>query len=191
MAIRHLPSIKTGDSSFDKIYAYYKDSTKYPLTTKQTELKDRWLAAFTLRQNFHSREQASNVLMEKYDISRAQAYRDLKNAERLFGNVMKADRDGSLAILLEYSHKYLLMAVKAKDLKAIGKALELMGKYAEVDKENGNNFNPEKLENKQVKMSVDKRVSNALLGYLSQGTLDLNNLSIDAEFEELEGDGED
>ncbi|MFV9552079.1 hypothetical protein [Algibacter sp. PT7-4] len=191
MAIQHLPTIKTGNSSFDKIYAYYKDSSKYPLTEKQTELKDRWLAAFTLRQNFHSREQAANVLMEKYEISRAQAYRDLKNAERLFGNVMKADRDGSLAILLEYSHKFLLMAVKAKDLKAIGKALELMGKYAEVDKENAINFNPEKLENKPVKMSVKKEVANALLSHLLTGSLDLNQLIIDADFEEVEDNGED
>lgn len=191
MAIQHLPTIKTGDSSFDKIYAYYKDSTKYPLTPKQTELKDRWLAAFTLRQNFHSREQAANVLMEKYEISRAQAYRDLKNAERLFGNVMKADRDGSLAILLEYSHKFLLMAVKAKDLKAIGKALELMGKYAEVDKENAINFNPEKLENKPIKMSINKEVGNAILSHLLTGSLDFNNLTVDTDFEEVEDNGED
>lgn len=188
MATTTFPTIKTGDSSFDKIYAYYKDPGKYPLTEKQTELKERWLAAFTLRQNFHSREQATNVLIEKYDISRAQAYRDLKNAERLFGNVMKADRDGSLAILLEYSHKFLLMAVKAKDLKSMGKALELMGKYSEIDKDNALTFNPEKLENKPVKVSVSKEVRNAILGHLMTGSLDFNSLTIDAEYEDLDED---
>tara|TARA_B110000093_G_scaffold30201_1_gene30541 strand:- start:425 stop:1000 length:576 start_codon:yes stop_codon:yes gene_type:complete len=191
MTKRKAMLVNTGDSSYDKIYAYYKDSTRYTLTPKQTELKDRWLASFTLRQNFHSREQAANVLMEKYEISRAQAYRDLKNAERLFGNVMKADRDGSLAILLEYSHKFLLMAIKAKDLKAIGKALELMGKYADVDKEIGINFNPEKLENKPVKMSINKEVGNAIIKHLLTGSLDFNNLTIDTDFEEVEEHGED
>ena len=191
MTKRKAMLVNTGDSSYDKIYAYYKDSTRYTLTPKQTELKDRWLASFTLRQNFHSREQAANVLMEKYEIKRAQAYRDLKNAERLFGNVMKADRDGSLAILLEYSHKFLLMAIKAKDLKAIGKALELMGKYADVDKEIGINFNPEKLENKPVKMSINKEVGNAIIKHLLTGSLDFNNLTIDTDFEEVEEHGED
>tara|TARA_B110001452_G_C15226420_1_gene425067 strand:+ start:152 stop:727 length:576 start_codon:yes stop_codon:yes gene_type:complete len=191
MTKRKAMLVNTGDSSYDKIYAYYKDSTRYTLTPKQTELKDRWLASFTLRQNFHSREQAANVLMEKYEISRAQAYRDLKNAERLFGNVMKADRDGSLAILLEYSHKFLLMAIEAKDLKAIGKALELMGKYADVDKEIGINFNPEKLENKPVKMSINKEVGNAIIKHLLTGSLDFNNLTIDTDFEEVEEHGED
>ena len=191
MTKRKAMLVNTGDSSYDKIYAYYKDSTRYTLTPKQTELKDRWLASFTLRQNFHSREQAANVLMEKYEISRAQAYRDLKNAERLFGNVMKADRDGSLAILLEYSHKFLLMAIEAKDLKAIGKALELMGKYADVDKEIGINFNPEKLENKPVKMSINKEVGNAIIKHLLTGSLDFNNITIDTDFEEVEEHGED
>mgnify|MGYP000162115730 CR=1 FL=1 len=179
MAKQHLPTIKTGDTTFDRIYAYYKDSTKYPLSEKQTEVKNRWLAAFTLRQNFHSREQAANVLMEKYGVKRAQAYRDLTNSERLFGNVMKADRNGSLAILLEYSHKYLLMAVKAKDLKAIGKALELMGKYAEVDKENSINFNPDKLEDKPIKMSVPKEAVQAIVQHLVTGSLDFNNLVVE------------
>ena len=185
MAKQHLPTIKTGDSSFDKIYAYYKDASKYPLTEKQTKIKNRWLAAFTLRLNFHSKEQAVNVLMEKYDVSRAQAYRYLKNGERLFGNVMKADRNGSLAILLEYSHKYFLMAVKAKDLKAIGKALDLMGKYSEIDKENAINFNPEKLDNKPIKMSINKEVGNAIINHLEKGTLDFNNLTVDIDFEEV------
>ena len=190
MSNNFLPKIKTGDSSFDKIYAYYKDANKYPLTEKQAQLKDRWLAAFTLRQNFHSREQASNVLIEKYDISRAQAYRDLKNAERLFGNVMKADRDGALAILLEYSHKYLQMAIKAKDLKAIGKALDLMGKYSEVDKDNSINFNPSKLENKPIKMSIRKEVTTAIIQHLSTGVMDFNDLTIDTDFEDLSDEEE-
>jgi len=191
MSINHLPRIKTGDTSFDRLYAYYKDPAKYPLTDKQNELKDRWLAAFALRQNFHSREQAANVLMEKYELSRAQAYRDLKNAERLFGNVMKAEREGSLAILLEYSHRFLLMAVKAKDLKAIGKALELMGKYSEIDKDTTINFNPDKLDDKPIKMSIPREVSNAILAQLGSGVLDFNDLTVDAEFEEIEETEED
>jgi hypothetical protein len=191
MATNHLPRIKTGDSSFDRLYAYYKDPQKYPLTENQNALKDRWLAAFTLRQNFHSREQCVNVIMEKFDISRAQAYRDIKNAERLFGNVMKAEREGSLAILLEYSHKYLQMAIKAKDLKSIGKALELMGKYSEIDKDTAINFNPEKLEDKPIKMSVAKEVKNAILLHLGKGTLDFNDLTVDAEYQEIEENKED
>jgi len=185
MAKNILPIIKTGDTTFDRIYAYYKDSSKYPLTPNQDDIKKRWLTAFTLRQNWHSREQAVNVLIEKYEISRAQAYRDLRNSERLFGNVMKADRDGSLAVLLEYSHKFLQMAIKAKNLKAVGKALELMGKYSEIDKEIAAGFNPDKLEDKPIKLSVPKEVVVAVVDQLTKGVVDFNNLTIDVDHEEV------
>ena len=102
---------------------------------------------------------------------------------------MKADRDGTLAILYEYSHKYLLMAVKAKDLKAIGKAIELMGKYAEVDKDNAINFNPEKLEDKPIKMSIPKEAVKAIVNQLATGAVDFNTLVVDTDYEELNKDG--
>lgn len=184
--MKNLPKIKTGDTSIDKIYAYYRDPNKYPLTEKQKEVKDRWLAAFTLRQNFHSREQAINVLMDKYGISRAQAYRDLSNAERLFGNINKADKAGTLAILTEYAHKFYLMAIKSKDLKAIGKSLELLGKFAQVDKDDLLTFNPEKLEDKPIKITVPKETISAIANELKKGTLDFNKLTVDADFEEIE-----
>jgi hypothetical protein len=179
--------INTGDTSFDKIWAHYKDPSKYKLTEKQTQLKERWLAAFTLRQNFHSRQQAANIMMEKYDVSRAQAFIDLRNAERLFGNVMKADRQGSLAILREYAHKMYLMAVKAKDLKAIGKSLELLGKYSEIDKDNSLTFNPEKLENKQIKLVIKKSTEELIINHLTKGSLDFNKI-VDGEAEVLENE---
>lgn len=172
--------LKTGDSTFDKIYAYYVDSSKFNLSPKQHEIRERWLSAFTLRLQFHSREQAAGVLKDKYGIERAQAYRDLKNAERLFGNVLKVDREGTLAILYEYSHKYFQMAIKAKDLKAMGKALDLMGKYADVDNDTSINFNPEKLEYKPIKISVPKLVIERILAQGQTGVHDFNKV-VDAE----------
>lgn len=181
--------ISTGDTTFDKIYAYYVDSSKNKLTPKQDEIRERWIAAFTLRLQFHSREQAAGVLKDKYGIERAQAYRDLKHAERLFGNVLKVDRDGTLAILYEYSHKYFQMAIKAKDLKAMGKALDLMGKYAEVNKDNSVMFNPEKLEYKPIKISVPQLVIDRILQTGKSGVLDFNKV-VDAEAIEVEDEKE-
>ncbi len=179
--------VKTGDSTFDKIYAYYVDSEKYTLTEKQQQIRERWLSAWTLRLQFHSKTQAVEVLCDKFGYTRAQGFRDLQNAERLFGNVLKTQREGTLAILYEYSHKFFQMAIKAKDLKAMGKALELMGKYGDLDNGNDIDFNPEKLENKPVKFTIDKRVADAIIKKLAKGTLDFNDLDIeDIPHEEVE-----
>lgn len=176
--------IRTGDTAFDKIYAYYINPDKYPLSVKHTELKQRWLAAFTLRQNFKSRQQASFILCEKFGIKRAQAFIDLRNAEKLFGNVMKSDRQGSLAILSEYSHKFYQMAMHKRDLLAVGKAIELMAKFAEIDKETNIHFNPDKLENNPIKLTINKEIQAMIVGQLMKGTLDFNNI-VDAEAEIL------
>ena len=180
-----LPSINTGDTSFDKIWAHFLDETKFPLTTKQEALKERWLAAWTLRLNFHSTEQAVAVHMEKYGVSRAQSFRDIRNAERLFGNLMKTDRAGKLAVWAEYCHKYYLMAIKGKDLKAMGKALELLGKAYEVDRVDSLTHNPAKLEDKPIKLSISKESAELLAATLSKGTADFNKI-IDAEAETVE-----
>lgn len=183
----NLPSIQTGDTTFDKIWAHFLDETTYKLTEKQTELKERWLAAWTLRLNFHSTEQAINVHMQKYGVSRAQAFRDINNAERLFGNLMKTDRAGKLAIWAEYCHKYFQQAIKAKDLKAQGKALELLGKAYEIDRSDIAQFNPEKLENKPIKLSVPKAAVDLIIENLAKGVIDFNKV-IDAEAEEVENE---
>lgn len=177
--------IKTGDTSFDKIYAYYVNPEKYPLSIKHKEIKERWLAAFTLRQNFKSRQQASFILCERFGIKRAQAFIDLRNAEKLFGSVMKADRQGSLAILNEYAHKFYLMAMHKKDLQAVGKAIELIAKFSEIDKETAINFNPDKLENNQIRLTIKKDIEIMIIDHLQKGVLDFNGV-VDADAEIVE-----
>lgn len=187
----NLPKITTGDTTFDKIWAHFLDETKFPLSPKNEEIKERWLAAWTLRLNFHSTEQAVSVHMVKYDISRAQAFRDINNAERLFGNLMKTDRAGKLAVWAEYCHKFYLMAIKSKDLKAMGKALELLGKAYEVDSNDNALFNPEKLEDKPIKLGISKASIELLATALKGGTLNFNKVvDVDAEIVEDEEESE-
>jgi hypothetical protein len=175
----NFPKINTGDTSFDKIWAHFIDENTYKLSKKQEILKERWLAAWTLRLNFHSTEQAVKVHMEKYNVSRAQAFRDINNAERLFGNISKTDRAGKMAIWSEYCHKYYLMAVKQKDLKSVGKALDLLGKAYEVDRNDSAMHNPEKLENPTIKLSISKSSKELLSLALSKGVVDFNRLHVE------------
>lgn len=179
--------IKTGDTSFDKVWAHYKDPSKFPLTPNQEKIKERWLAAWTLLLKKKKKTKAATILEEALGVSRAQAFRDIRNAERLFGNVMKADRDGQMALLYEFALEGFKKSLSANDFKAAkgfhSAMMECVGEEKDL------NFNPEKLENKPVKMSVNKEVANALLSHLLTGTIDLNNLTIDADFEEVEDNG--
>ena len=178
--------VKTGDTTFDKIYAHFLDDQKYKLTPLQTQIKERLLAAWTLRLNFHSTEQAVKVFMDKYELSRAQAFRDMSRAERLFGSLAKSNRDGKRAVWAEYIHKYLQLSIKAKDLKSVGKAIDLLERAYELDKTESMLFNPEKLIDKEVKFSISKAALKIMDAMVAKGVVDFNNPpTIEVEHEDL------
>ena len=171
---------KGRDTSFDKIFAYYLNPDKYTLTPKQEEIKERWLAAWTLRLKKKSPTKVAQILQETYkeqNLSRAQAFRDVQNAEKLYGNVINADRVGRMAIHYEYALEAYKKALKAGDYKAAKGFLSEMRESLPF--EDNPQFNPEKLENKPVKFYVDKAVELAIAKQLQAGVLDFNNLEIE------------
>lgn len=175
----NFPSLKSGDSTYDKIWEYFLSDTSVTLTSNQQQIKTRWLAAWTLRLNFHSTEQAVTVHMDKFGVSRAQTFRDLRNAEKLFGNLSRTNKDGKRAIWAEYCHKYYLMCVKQKDLQSMGKALDLLGKAYEIDRVDNVTHNPEKLENKPIKLTISKVTEELMSAALNTGVADFNKLTIE------------
>lgn len=183
--------IQKGDTTLEKIMAHHIDPVRFPLSAKLEEIRKRWAEVLTLSFNYYSPQQIVNKLMEDHGVSLAQAYLDVKNAQILYGNVMESDKKGKQAILYEYAHKYYQRAIQAKDLKAQAKALELMAKFGGLDEVDLADFNPEKLENVEIKFAIPKE----LYKYLKMGEhegVDDSNLSapIDIEFENVEEDEE-
>lgn len=171
---------KGRDTSYDKILASYLNPEKFTLTTKQQEIKERWLAAWGLLLKKHSPTKVAKKLREKYkhqNLSRAQAFRDVSNATKLFGNVLHADRVGRMAIHYELALNGYKKAMKASDFSAAkGFLSEMRETYPFEDNPL---FNPEKLENVPVKLVVDKAVEIAIVDELKGGVLDFNNLEVE------------
>lgn len=194
-----LPQINVGDTTFDKVWAYYKSPDKIVLTKKQNEKRERWLTLFTLRLNFHSRLQAINAYKEQQEllgnyISQSQLYKDMTKAERLFGEVHKSERKASLVILAEYAQKVFLMAMKQKNPVAAAQALTKLEKYLEIDKEEIAEFNAAKLEDKPDHFTLSELEKKQLLAFMESGVVDLNNFEVeDVDYEEIKEsvDGEE
>lgn len=183
MKVNRNSLIKSGDTTFDKIWAFFLDENKYPLKTqKLIDIKERWLIAWTLRaKERKSPTKAVNSLMKITGVNRAQAYRDIANAEKLFGNIVVADKEGKKAVLIEYIHKYLEMAFIKQDLDSIDKALKLLMRTYDIDKEDAAFVNFDKLEDKPIKLSVQKTTINIISKSLDDGVVDLNNPVIEVE----------
>lgn len=175
------------NTSFDKIYAYYLEPDKVALSPNQELIKERWLAAWTLRLKKKSPTKVAEILQEQFaeqKLSRAQAFRDVQNSEKLFGNVFNADRLGRMAIHYEYALQGYKKALKLDDLKAAkGFLTEMRETYPF---EGDANFNPEKLENTPIKFVVSQTIESALIKKFAAGVVDLNNLDIeDIPFQEI------
>lgn len=183
--------IQKGDTTLEKIMAHHIDPVRFPLSPKNEEIRKRWAEVLTLSFNYYSPQQIVNKLMEDHGVSLAQAYLDVKNAQILYGNVMESDKKGKQAILYEYAHKYYQRSIQAKDLKAQAKALELMAKFGGLDEVDLADFNPEKLENVEIKFAIPKELYQYLKMGANQG-VDDSNLSapIDIEFENVAEDEE-
>ena len=166
--------------------AHHIDPARFPLSPKLEEIRKRWQEVLTLFLNYYSPQQIVNKLITDYGVSMAQAYLDVKNAQTLYGNVMDSDKKGKQAILYEYAHKFYQRAIQSKDLKAQAKALELMAKFGGLDEVELADFNPEKLENVEIKFSIPKEHLELLKSFRSTGVSDFNrNKPIDVPFEEI------
>ena len=184
--------IKRGDSTFDKILAHYIDPEHFPLSDTNTDILNRLNEVFALRLNHFSPRQIVTKWEREKGISQAQAYNDIRNSEKLFGNILKADVEGSRVVWMEYTRDYLKRCIQKGDRSNESKALKMLAEYGDLANKDNPEFNPEKFENMEIHVNVNKEVQARLLEMLSGGSVDLNNLNVtDIEFEELKPDEED
>jgi hypothetical protein len=115
------------ETTFDRILAFHKEEG-IELSEKEEKIRERWDAAWTLLLNYHSQEQAANILKTKYGYSRATAHRDVQNSIKLFGNAGKSNKEGIRHILYEYSMKVFQLAASMKppNLAEMNKAIKNM-----------------------------------------------------------------
>lgn len=184
--------IKRGDSTFDKILAYYINPEHFPLSEANAEILLRLNEVFALRLNHFSTQQILNKFVKEKGLSQAQVYLDIRNSEKLFGNVMKADTEGSRVVWLEYCRDFLKRCIQKGDRSNEAKAIKMLAEYGGLAKEENQNFNPEKFENMEIHVNVDKQVQAKLIEMLSGGSADFNSLNVtDIDFEELKSDESD
>lgn len=132
---QHLQKIIREGTSLDKIQATYIYDDEIILTPKEQELKNRWDAAFSLLCNYHSTEQAIPVLQQRFNISRAAAYRDIANAKQIFGDITRTSKEADRYILYEWAQKTFQIATKNGDVDGMNRAISNMIKIKRIDQD--------------------------------------------------------
>lgn len=129
-----LQRVKSEGTTLDRIWAHCVwGEDKMPLSEKELEIKQRLDTAFSLLTTFHSPEQAIPMLTSRYGISTAQAYRDISNAKRLYGDITESSKEADRYILSEFAMRALQLATKEKDIKAMNMAIGNLIKLKRLD----------------------------------------------------------
>ncbi|WP_201980365.1 hypothetical protein [Hymenobacter rubidus] len=151
------------ETVLDRIRAsYLNEGAEARLSAADIARRTELEAAHGLLTNYHSLEQAVPLLMGRYELSRATAYRRCNEAIRLFGDVTRAYKDGVRHILYEMSMKVFQLAAGRKDeyknaapdLKAMNAAIKNMAVLKGLDKEDTNALSPEVLANKTYVVNI-------------------------------------
>lgn len=185
----NLPAFKRGDSSLDKIRAYYADPKKYELSPTLETVRKRLQHVMQLRLNYWSKQKIVTYLKDHYDIEQAQAYADIRNSELLYGEINETSRKAKQAILYDFSFQFLQRARERGDLKAEAKALELLSKFGGLDEEDNLEFNPEKFEAVTPKLSISNKAMAKFMEMAMKGVVNLNDFNAtDIDFEDVTND---
>jgi hypothetical protein len=145
----------------------------------------RLRAAWTfMSQDFKSREQTIKELSSSFGVSEAQAKRDVLDCMSLWGNVYKTDVEASRAIASEMAMYLFGKAKDANDVGGMNDALKSFIKLNQLDKEQVDKPDYTKLEATMNIIVADDSTRHLVQKLLqSQGTIDLNTITDDIEFE--------
>lgn len=129
------------ETTLDRLRAYFKkagDGDKVVLSTHQLEVLERLEAAWSLTLDARTNEGATKKLMRRFNISRAQAYRDLTDSKQLFGDFVKSSKEADRYLLKEMGLDTFRRARKAGELDQMNKALANLVKITGVEKDDAN-----------------------------------------------------
>lgn len=174
----NLALINTGDTSLDKIYASFINDIELSATNKK--IKTRLLKVWSLRLKYPTVKSAVKAYKKDTGLNRAQFFRDSKRADILFGNLLEIDAKAKKAIYGEYVLQFYKDCKKADDRDNTAKALKLLGDTWGANSAESLGYNPEKLANPTLKLSIDRNSRELLIAALTTGKADFNKV-VDAE----------
>ena len=169
--------VKVGDSTFDKIQAYYVNPEKYELSETCEAIRQRWVLVVNLLLRGFPRYKIANMLEKDFGLSQAQAYLDITNAGNLFGDIHQTSKEVEKAMWREWCRDFIQRAKRRGDMKAESKGLDMYAKYGDFGAEELS-FDPEKLEKKDIEITVDPKLIAVLQNMISKGVVDFNSLDV-------------
>ena len=137
-------------TNLDLILEHQMSSTGEELPKHLQLIFDRWDYANNLVKNYLSADdhaekpknfsysEIANMLIRKFGISRATAYRDINDSQLFFGSINKQDKNYWRQIFLGIGMKALQMSLKKNDYDRIFRGIEKLSEMLGLNKDDSN-----------------------------------------------------
>ena len=169
------------ETALDRIRASFfdeSDEPDYALSNADLDHKGQLVAAHANLTQGKSLEQTVKLLVARYDISRATAYRRCRDATTLFADVTRTHKEGVKHILYEMSMKAYRLAAKSADkmgnpdVKGMNGAIKNMILLKGLHKDDATALTPEMLGNKTYMLQVSIGVGDGKPKTIDLGALE-------------------
>lgn len=180
-------------SNFQIIQSLFEGKLKEnELTVHQFDYLRRVRSAYGMMLEAKSNAYIIGRLMETFEISHSQAWRMVRETERLFGNMKKTNKEIKRHIAEEMAKEAFRIAKQRGDTKAMVSAIRAYSEATGINIEDPDLPDFAKLDPSLVIMVLPEEDASILKNLLKGGVLDLNQLpneTVDIEHEEIDEPG--
>lgn len=121
---------KTSDSTFDRIYKSYFGKIRIELKPDELRIRERLDFAYRMMCQANTDRSIVNLLMNKFNIEKRQAYNDIKNTIQLFGSQKESNKDFKRIRAEHWIIQGIKKAWKNEDLEAYHR---LLNRYTKIN----------------------------------------------------------
>jgi len=168
------------ETALDRIRASFFSDEEDPdaqLSPAELDQKGQLVCAHANRTEGKSLEKTVKLLIARYGVSRATAYRRCRDASVLFADVTRTHKEGERQIVYEMAQRAYRDAAKLGDPKGMNGAIANMIKLKRLDKEDSAALTPDLLGDKTYYLQVgqgsgkgQKVIDLGQLEHLDEGT---------------------
>lgn len=147
-------TLKAEDITLDRIRAWLNDPEAGELNATDRAIYDRWDFAYD-QLKIEKPAAVVNRMIKRFEICKAQAYRDIQNCQKLLNPINRHDLDWVRNFIIEDALLQIKVARDRVDSRAWQKArADLIRMYA-IEKEDNKGIDPELLGNNEYYITIN------------------------------------
>ena len=149
------------ETTLERVRMYYL-SDNVQLTAHEETVRQRWESAYSMLINQRGIErEAVKMQMKQHNISEVQAYRDVHDCTRCFGPVRGRDKQALRHMITEWAIEVMRKAEVRNDFKTVDRMLERIIKANNLDKEEMDLPDPDKIQPPVQLLSINYNFLNS------------------------------